>query len=428
MRNCICKIYLKNSEIGLGFFCKITFNNNILPFLITSSHILEDIDKNKIIKLFINNDVKKIKIDNSRKIYISHDKNIDIAIIEIKPNIDKIYNYLELDINELYKNEENLDLKYTTKLIYIIYYQNEEICVSYNFINEIINSKKFKYYNKIEEGSFGCPILSLKSFKVIGIQYGNSQNIRLNYGIFIKNVINEFNRYKNEINIIYEIDEENVENIFGDEFVKKNKHNIELIINGIEYNLISKFKLKKGENNIKIITINKITNFEYMFYECKSLKNIKGLEYLYTKDINNFNYMFYGCSSLQNINGLENWNVSNGNNFSYMFNGCSSLSDIKELENWNVLKGNNFSFMFSGCLSLSNVRGLENWNVSNGNYFSYMFNGCSSLSELKALENWNVIKGYDFKSMFSGCSSLSDIKGLENWNVSNGNDFSLMFN
>ena len=163
-----------------------------------------------------------------------------------------------------------------------------------------------------------------------------SKNVKLNYGIIIKYVINDFNEYKNEINIIYKTDEEGEENIFGDKFVENNKNNIKLIINGDKNDLINRFNLRKGENNIKIIIKNKITNLEYMFYECRSLKNIKELEYLNTKDVNNFGCIFYECSSISNIKGLENWIVSKGNNFSYMFYGCSSLLDIKPLQYWNV--------------------------------------------------------------------------------------------
>ena len=175
MENCICKVYLKDDKIGIGFLCKIPFNNNILPVLITNNYILNNIDNNKYIILKFKNEVKKIKIDNSRKKYIKHDKNIDITIIEIKPNRDKIYNYLELDENDIYKNEKSLEFKYKNRAIYIIYYQNEEINVSYGLINEIKNKKNIYYYSKIEEGSSGSPILSLKTFKVIGIHYGNSE-------------------------------------------------------------------------------------------------------------------------------------------------------------------------------------------------------------------------------------------------------------
>jgi len=62
-----------------------------------------DIENNKIIKLIINGDVKKIIIDNLRKKDTNPDENIDITIIQINPNKDKIYNYLELDENEINK-------------------------------------------------------------------------------------------------------------------------------------------------------------------------------------------------------------------------------------------------------------------------------------------------------------------------------------
>ena len=345
MEKCVCKIYLKSGHTEIGYFYKIPFKNNkLLPVLITNKHVLNDIDDNKIIKLTANNEEKRIKIDNSRKKYINPD--INIVIIEIKPNKDKIYDYLELD-EILNKKEEK-----ESKSIYSIFYLNEEINLAYGSIKGIINDKKISNFS---------PILSLKTFKVIGIHYYNSKN----YITFIKSLIEEFEKYynikyKNEINIIYKTDKEGTENIFGDKFVENNKYNIELIINGNKNNLVKEYKLKKGRNNVKIIIKNKITNLEYMFYDCKLLKNVKELEYLDTKDINNFTSMFNKCSLLSDINGLENWNVLNGNNFSYMFNGCSSLSDINGLENWNVSNGKNFSGMFSFCSSLSDINPLGN--------------------------------------------------------------------
>ena len=106
--------------------------------------------------------------------------------------------------------------------------------------------------------------------------------------------------------------------------------------------MVTKYALKYGKNNIEIIIKNKISNFEYMFKDCISLKNIEGLHYLDTSDGNNFSNMFCNCSSLSEIKPLQNWNVSNGINFSLMIYHCLPLSDIKALENWNVSNGNNF--------------------------------------------------------------------------------------
>ena len=231
----------------------------------------------------------------------------------------------------------------------------------------------------------------------------------------------------NTLNLIYYLEKEEEESIFGEEFVKNNIDKIELVINGTKSKLIQKYKLKKGENNIQIIIKNKIINIKNMFESCRTLKNIDGLKYLDTKEITDFSYIFDECSSLLDIKSLENWDVSKGTNFSFMFRGCSLLSDIKSLENWNVSKGTNFSFMFRGCSSLSDINSLENWNVSNGTNFSYMFRGCSSLSDLKSLDNWDISLGSNFSYMFSECSSLSDIGPLENWNISHGTNFSGMF-
>jgi len=196
--------------------------------------------------------------------------------------------------------------------------------------------------------------------------------------------------YTNNIKLIYELEDDSYEKIFGSKFVINNNNNIDLIINGVKSSLVEVYKLKKGENNIQIIIKNKITNLENMFSGCNSLKNIEGLKYFDTKYINNFSYMFYDCDSLSDIKPLEKWNVSNGNNFSYMFYDCDSLSDIKPLEKWNVSNGNNFSYMFSRCKLLSDIKPLEKWNVSNGKDFSYMFSRCKLLSDIKTKNKMNI--------------------------------------
>ena len=45
LENCICQIYQKNGGKGTGFFCKILFQNKLLPVLITNNHLLKEEDK-----------------------------------------------------------------------------------------------------------------------------------------------------------------------------------------------------------------------------------------------------------------------------------------------------------------------------------------------------------------------------------------------
>ena len=463
MENCICKIHKNNGTIGAGFFCEIPLNDDFLTVLITNNHILneKEIGNNKIIDISIINEekeeeLKKIKIDNTRKKYTN--KDLDITIIEIKPNKDNINNFMEIDNED---SEKNKEVNYKKKSVYILHYPKGELCVSYGLINDIKDGK-INHYCNIEVGSSGSPILSLENNKIIGIHNSDSSN-KSNFGIFINTIIDEFNnniksdknyniennkdnntvktnkkikdndnnddndddKYKNEINLIYN-NKESETKIFGKKFVISNRNNIELIVNGKESKLVENYKLNRGENNVKIIIKNKLIDLEDMFNGCKSLSNIDELKYLNTKEVTNFSGMFYGCT-LSDINPLEDWNVSKGNKFSYMFGECSELVNIKGLEKWNVSNGNDFKGMFYKCKKLSSIQPLQKWKVLNGNDFSYMFMYCSELSDLKPIQKWKVSKGNDFSGMFYECEKLTNIKVIEdNWKVSNKKFFNLM--
>ena len=150
MENCICKIY--NVLTGTGFFCKIKFKNKLLPVLITNNHILNenDIENNKIIELTINNKAISIKLDNTRIKYTN--KKLDITIIEIKINKDKIYENNFMEIDNIEKERKLIELEYKRKSIYILHYLKGEINVSYGIINDLIE-EKINHYCNTEEGS-----------------------------------------------------------------------------------------------------------------------------------------------------------------------------------------------------------------------------------------------------------------------------------
>ena len=236
MEKCICKIIKDNGQKGTGFFCKIPFpdNNHLLPFLITNYHILneEDIENNKIINLIMYNEdedkdeEKIIKIDDKRKKYshLNEKEGIDITFIEIKPSKDNINDFLEFD-------DKILGLNCKKKSIYILHYPKEEKLASYGILSDIINGNQIAHYCNTEDGSSGSPILSLSTFKVIGVHYGGSKtNIKINYGTFIKNILREFNnKYQNfsimnnnNFNNNYNINTNNINNT-------KNKNHINKI-------------------------------------------------------------------------------------------------------------------------------------------------------------------------------------------------------
>ena len=133
-----------------------------------------------------------------------------------------------------------------------------------------------------------------------------------------------------EINIIYDIKEENKIRIFGGNFVETNRNICKMIIDNKEYEITKEYNIENYKNNnnkLKIIL--------------KGIDNVKDMR-----------YMFYGCSSLSSLPDISTWNTNKVTNMSGMFDGCSSLSSLPDISTWNTNKVENMSGMFFGCSNM----------------------------------------------------------------------------
>ena len=193
MEKCICKIYNEDSFSCTGFFCKIPYPDNLhlLPVLVTTSlAINSEIKNGNSIKISFNdeNELREIKINNMRKIFIN--KELDSFFIEILPE-DKICDYLEVDENA-FKGKEIEDYIYKKKSVYVLQYpKGEKVAMNSGIVGRKQEKKIFHLCNT-EFGSSGAPILLQDNFKVIGIHIGGSNKFQLNYGILINYPISEF--------------------------------------------------------------------------------------------------------------------------------------------------------------------------------------------------------------------------------------------
>jgi len=193
----ICKIYSIMNIIGTGFFFKFPFPDQfkLLPVLITNNHVLDIVNlKTNKIKIAMEDDAieKEILLNNSRICYTN--KDIDTTIIEIKPDLDGINNFLDIDENIYNENYEKI---YKNKEIYILQYPNaQKSSFSLGIINNICKNKII-HKCSTEVGSSGSPILNLSNYKVIGVHRGG--NGTYNKGIFIKCIIDNFNKINKNI-------------------------------------------------------------------------------------------------------------------------------------------------------------------------------------------------------------------------------------
>ena len=446
----VCKIHNKGIK-GTGYFCKIPYPDpsNLFPVLITNNHILniKDISYDSTITLSINDDEEFIDIKiGSRKVYTSVE--FDTTIIEI----DLMKDQIPIDFDDFLEIEENINKGLTENLysmhsIYCLHYpKGQNIEVSYGILSEVKENEIF-HNCSTENGSSGSPILSLNTFKVIGIHCGPNTNFNQNKGTFIQFPINEFcgvknkkvkkkklfenedfktkiiscktlqNKYitMNEMTIRYTIKEDKKIQLFGGEFVKKNKDKCNIIINGKEHELYQYLDAKQLKHiktvEIKLIEKKKITDMSKMFCNCLYLSALPDIENWDTSLVTNMSFMFCCCVNLTSFDGISKWNMSNVSNISYMFWGCSTLKSIPDISNWNTSNINDMSYLFNRCSSLVSLPDISKWDISKVSNMNYMFKQCSNLTALPDIDKWNIEKMSDIRGLFVGCNKLTTIPG-----------------
>ena len=465
----ICKVYLTESSFSNGFLCNMPYpdEENSLPVLFICNYVLDENNIPTNIKISFDNDkiIKIIKNSNGRKYYSS--KKYNTSIIEIFPQKDNLHNFLELSNY------------YTEPYIFIPYYSNKEKLSSlYATINNI-NEYDIEFnYIKENESNNNCinekinldgPIILLESFKVIGINKKNeNNNMKLNYGILLKNLIIEFNEkfeIKNEITIKIKIEENDVnKDIYilnypyytnWDKKIREynglkelNSFNTFMYINNkqVEYQKYKKFT-EKGEYIIRlkfniyltdaycmfmgcknIIEINltsfitkNITNMCAMFRDCTNLKKIH-FSYFDTSKVNNMNSMFFRCENLENID-LSSFNTSKVTNMASMFAKCKKLNNIN-LSSFDTSEVTNMNSMFYDCSNFSNID-LSSFDTKNVDNMACMFFGCNNLTFLD-LKSFNTINVTDMNGIFYDCHSLIEVN-ISSFNTKNVTNMNSMF-
>ena len=206
MKDYICKV--SGKIVGTGFFCKIKYEDKLIPVLMTNYHVLDDnyIKDHKQINIYINNNMKIIKIYSDSLIYSSDVNKYDITIIKLN-NDDEINNYLEIEENIFKDNSEDI---FKNESIYILHFpKGGEAHISYGCGIEKINEYEIMHKCNTDSGSSGGPILNKLNNKIIGIHRGYYTRKNYNYGTLLKYPLNELSRKSVEK---YEVSKKNEKN------------------------------------------------------------------------------------------------------------------------------------------------------------------------------------------------------------------------
>ena len=373
-----------------------------------------------------------------------HKNHKTIFFGEINPDIHKIKNELkelrkEIDI---FNNKTNDIIKQLKKVMdnLEIYYKLSEDIIE-NYINKNRNYELLQNLNELSNNNS-----IRKDLNIIN----NDKNISNK----IKKILEIYNKMiNNEINIIYNTNQEKKISIFGSEFVKNNKNNCTIIFEDKEYKLKEEFELNDNYNKetlkIKLRGINNVTNMSSLFSICQSLSYLPDLQKWNTKNITNMSFVFAGCKYLESLPDISIWNTSNVTNMSGMFCGCESLKMLPDISKWDT---SNVNFMggiylefdnlkntqdydkeslvggiFSYCSSLENLPDISKWNINNVTNISGLFYQCKSLLSLPDISKWNIDNVKYISAMFGGCKLLKNLPDISNWNTNNVNNMSGLF-
>ena len=137
------------------------------------------------------------------------------------------------------------------------------------------------------------------------------------------------------------------------------------------------------------------------FYKYLALKQIEGLEFLYTSEVKDMSGMFYRCSGLTSLD-LSHFNTQNVTSMSVMFAGCSGLTSL-DLSHFNTQNVTDMGGMFYKCSGLPSLD-LSHFNTQNVTDMIEMFKGCSALTTINSNTAWQCPDSY---SMFADCWQLT---------------------
>ena len=309
-----------------------------------------------------------------------------------------------------------------------------------------MNLLESKIFHKCstDKGSSGSPILSLEDNKLIGIHCGNSYNFNYNTGTLIAYPLIEFqNKQRNKesikkklnsMTIKYKINNDNLIynklRLFGEEFVKNNKDNCFIIIDGKTQELsehinISEKMRRSGYLEIQLNEIKTVTNMSHMF--CRGIEeddkmllvSIPNANNWDSRDVIDMSYLFCCCENLETLPDISSWNTSNVKDMSNMISYCGNLKSLSNISNWDTSNVINMSHMFANDWLLETFPDISKWDTSKVKDMKHMFSRCSNLKKIPDISKWNIGNVINMSYMFSYFNNGDIIPDISKWKVRN---------
>ena len=171
--------------------------------------------------------------------------------------------------------------------------------------------------------------------------------------------------------------------------------------------------------------MNKVIYMEGLFYDCSSLKELPNIskwninsDPKLNKLIDNYSKEISDKIDIDLKNKIEEWiRLHVITNMSYLFYGCKSLKELPDISKWDLSNVMDISHLFCGCLSLEELPDISKWNTRNVKDLNGIFENCSSLTFIPDISKWKFKNKININNIFRGCKSLKSLPDISKWNL-----------
>ena len=142
------------------------------------------------------------------------------------------------------------------------------------------------------------------------------------------------------------------------------------------------FKIKRNKITVDVSNwdVTEYDRIDCLFFDCPCIETVIGLETWDVSNVKDFTEFFSQCSNLKNVN-VSGWKLHNATMTCAMFYYCKNLKKIDGIDTWDFKDNSRIDMtnMFCNCNNLTDIGDIDYWeNVIR--YKDGMFYRCNKLT------------------------------------------------
>ena len=142
------------------------------------------------------------------------------------------------------------------------------------------------------------------------------------------------------------------------------------------------FKIKRNKITVDVSNwdVTEYDRIDCLFFDCPCIETVIGLETWDVSNVKDFTEFFSQCSNLKNVN-VSGWKLHNATMTCAMFYYCKNLKKIDGIDTWDFKDNSRIDMrnMFCNCNNLTDIGDIDYWENAI-RYKDGMFYRCNKLT------------------------------------------------